>query len=85
METPSACREPIKESLERTVEFPEKDESTGELMINYMGPSMDNLLESKVCIHYPIMLCLYSPRHRQSKFLAHTSRPLLLPLSIKSS
>ncbi|KAH9982380.1 Metalloenzyme, LuxS/M16 peptidase-like protein [Lactifluus volemus] len=47
METPSARREPIKESLERTVEFPEKDESTGELMINYMGPPMNNLLESK--------------------------------------
>ncbi|KAI0307721.1 Metalloenzyme, LuxS/M16 peptidase-like protein [Multifurca ochricompacta] len=47
METPSALREPIKEFIECTVEFPEKDESTGELMINFMGPHMDNLLESK--------------------------------------
>jgi hypothetical protein len=61
LETPSARREPIKEFLERTVEFPEKDESTGELMINFMGPPMDNLLELKACILYLIMPRLYSP------------------------
>ena len=47
LETPSAQREPIAELIERTVEFPEKDESTGELLINYMGPHNDNFVDSK--------------------------------------
>ncbi|KAI9460971.1 Metalloenzyme, LuxS/M16 peptidase-like protein [Lactarius psammicola] len=46
LETPSAQRTPIKELIEHTVEFPEKDESTGELLINFMGPRTDDLLES---------------------------------------
>ncbi|KAI9445287.1 Metalloenzyme, LuxS/M16 peptidase-like protein [Lactarius indigo] len=46
LETPSARRTPIKELVEHTVEFPEKDESTGELVINFMGPRIDDLLES---------------------------------------
>ncbi|KAI0271378.1 Metalloenzyme, LuxS/M16 peptidase-like protein [Gloeopeniophorella convolvens] len=47
VETPSAKRGPIKEIIERTVEFPEKDESSGELMISYMGPSSDDFLGSR--------------------------------------
>src|SRR5260370_11980924 len=47
VETPSAQRKPIAELIERTVEFPTKDESTGELMIYYMGPRNDNLIEFK--------------------------------------
>jgi Zn-dependent M16 (insulinase) family peptidase len=47
LETPSAQREPIAELIERTVEFPEKDESSGELLINYMGPHNDNFVDSK--------------------------------------
>jgi Zn-dependent M16 (insulinase) family peptidase len=44
LETPSAERKPIAEFIERTVEFPEKDESTGELLISYMGPCSDDLI-----------------------------------------
>lgn len=47
METPSANRGPIKETVKKTIEFPEKDESVGELMISYMGPKSDEFLESK--------------------------------------
>ena len=73
LETPSARREPIREHLERTVEFPEKDESTGEILINYMGPSMDNLLESKACILHPIMLAFThrDPGNRNSWHIPH--------------
>lgn len=46
LETPSARRTPIKELIEHTVEFPEKDESSGELLINFMGSRTDDLLES---------------------------------------
>ncbi|KAH8988959.1 Metalloenzyme, LuxS/M16 peptidase-like protein [Lactarius akahatsu] len=46
LETPSALRTPMKELVEHTVEFPEKDESSGELIINFMGPRTDDLLES---------------------------------------
>lgn len=54
LETPSAQRGPIVELIERTVEFPEKDESTGELLINYMGPRDGDFVESKACILCPV-------------------------------
>jgi hypothetical protein len=41
--------------MERTVEFPEKDESTGEVLINYMGPRNDNFVESKACTLCPVL------------------------------
>jgi hypothetical protein len=53
LETPSAQRKPIAELIERTVEFPEKDESTGELLIYYMGPPNDDLIGFKVRISAP--------------------------------
>ena len=60
LETPSAQREPIAELIERTVEFPEKDESTGELLINYMGPHNDNFVDSKARMLCPVFR-LHSP------------------------
>ena len=54
LETPSAQREPIAELIERTVEFPENDESTGELWINYMGSHNDNFVDSKACMLCPV-------------------------------
>lgn len=54
LETPSAQREPIAELIERTVEFPEKDESSGELLINYMGPRNDDFVESKARMLCPV-------------------------------
>jgi len=61
LETSSAQREPIAEFIERTVEFPEKDESTGELLINYMGPRDDDFVESKARILCPIFSAFYLP------------------------
>ncbi|KAI9572885.1 Metalloenzyme, LuxS/M16 peptidase-like protein [Boletus coccyginus] len=47
VETASANRERIKEVVKETVEFPEKDESQGELLITYNGPSPTAFLERK--------------------------------------
>jgi len=47
LETSSANRKPIAELIEHTVEFPEKDESTGEVLIYYMGPREDDFVEFK--------------------------------------
>lgn len=48
IETLSANRKPIAKTLKKTVEFPEKDESMGELAISYMGAAPGNFLEQKV-------------------------------------
>ena len=56
METPSANRKSIAELIERTVEFPEKDESTGEVLIYYMGPRDDDFVESKARILYLVFV-----------------------------
>ncbi|KAI6005289.1 Metalloenzyme, LuxS/M16 peptidase-like protein [Pisolithus orientalis] len=47
METPSANRAPIQQSVKKVVEFPEKDESQGELVITFCGPSPTNFLDQK--------------------------------------
>ncbi|KAH6917298.1 cytoplasmic protein [Coprinopsis sp. MPI-PUGE-AT-0042] len=47
LETPSAQRPPITENVSKVVEFPEKDESMGELIISYLGPSNNKYLERK--------------------------------------
>jgi Zn-dependent M16 (insulinase) family peptidase len=50
LETPSSRRTPIREAIARTVEFPEKDESVGELIISFMGPPPNAFLERKVMV-----------------------------------
>ncbi|KAF9069136.1 Metalloenzyme, LuxS/M16 peptidase-like protein [Rhodocollybia butyracea] len=47
VETSSAIRPPISESIKETVEFPEQDESVGELIINFLGPAPNEFLERK--------------------------------------
>ncbi|KIO08194.1 hypothetical protein M404DRAFT_134459 [Pisolithus tinctorius Marx 270] len=47
METPSANRAPIQQSVKKVVEFPEKDESQGELVITFCGPSPTSFLDQK--------------------------------------
>ncbi|KAF8898648.1 Metalloenzyme, LuxS/M16 peptidase-like protein [Infundibulicybe gibba] len=47
VETASARRPPIAETTKEIVEFPEKDESMGELVINFLGPPPDHFLERK--------------------------------------
>lgn len=84
LETPSAQRKPIAEFIERTVEFPEKDESTGELLIYYMGPRNEDLIEFKARISVPCCTFTYNGR-RQLKLWAYILRLLLLHPSIKSS
>ncbi|KAH9950492.1 Metalloenzyme, LuxS/M16 peptidase-like protein [Amylocystis lapponica] len=47
VETESARRGPIKSTVKKTVEFPEKDESVGELQIGFIGPPPKAYLERK--------------------------------------
>ncbi|TBU62037.1 Metalloenzyme, LuxS/M16 peptidase-like protein [Dichomitus squalens] len=47
VETASAQRNPIPETVKETVEFPEKDESVGELQIGFLGPPPTAFLERK--------------------------------------
>lgn len=47
VETASADRKPITQDLKEVVEFPEKDESMGELIINFVGPAHTQFLERK--------------------------------------
>lgn len=49
METPSAEPVVLTETRKDTVEFPEKDESTGELLISFVGPGTTEHVEKKVC------------------------------------
>jgi Zn-dependent M16 (insulinase) family peptidase len=48
VDTASAARAPLKEGRTETVEFPEKDESVGELCMTFMGPPPTAFLERKV-------------------------------------
>lgn len=48
VETPSAEMVKIIEPLQDSVEFPEKDESMGELMLSFVGPPYDDYLNRKV-------------------------------------
>ncbi|KIL70742.1 hypothetical protein M378DRAFT_6664 [Amanita muscaria Koide BX008] len=47
LETSSANRPAIAQTMKETVEFPEKDESMGELIICFMGPPPNAFLERK--------------------------------------
>ncbi|KAJ6575205.1 Metalloenzyme, LuxS/M16 peptidase-like protein [Mycena capillaripes] len=47
VETASAIRPPIQETIKNTIEFPEKDESVGELIISSLGPAPNEFLERK--------------------------------------
>ncbi|KAJ3568798.1 hypothetical protein NP233_g5473 [Leucocoprinus birnbaumii] len=47
LETASANRIPVSEPVKETVEFPEKDESVGDLIISFLGPAPNQYLERK--------------------------------------
>jgi Zn-dependent M16 (insulinase) family peptidase len=47
METASANRPPFTEDKIETVEFPEQDESVGELVMNFRGPAPMNFMDRK--------------------------------------
>jgi hypothetical protein len=47
LETVTANRKPIAKTIKETVEFPEQDESVGELIISFLGPPPSAFLERK--------------------------------------
>lgn len=47
LETATSIRESIKQTVKKVVEFPEKDESQGELLMTFTGPSPTNFLDRK--------------------------------------
>ncbi|KAK1232703.1 hypothetical protein PQX77_004179 [Marasmius sp. AFHP31] len=47
VETPSAKRPPFAKSIQENVEFPDQDESMGEVIINFLGPAPNEFLERK--------------------------------------
>ncbi|KZV65225.1 hypothetical protein PENSPDRAFT_587192 [Peniophora sp. CONT] len=51
VETSTAKRQPISKLVEEVVEFPEQDESRGELAIGFMGPPRDEWLEIQALDH----------------------------------
>lgn len=52
LETASANRKPIEKHQEAEVEFPEKDESMGEIVIGFTGPPPDRFLERQVSFSF---------------------------------
>lgn len=90
METESANRLPIAKTVKETVEFPEKDESVGEVVISFSGPHPMEFLERKV---WTLLISLRMRRKvwswvnddcRLWMSLGHTSLLLLLHHSIKN-
>ncbi|KAF9270307.1 hypothetical protein L218DRAFT_952466 [Marasmius fiardii PR-910] len=47
VETPSAIRPPFPKSIQENIDFPDQDESMGEVMINFLGPAPNEFLERK--------------------------------------
>ncbi|KAH7318836.1 Metalloenzyme, LuxS/M16 peptidase-like protein [Rhizoctonia solani] len=47
VETPSAQKPILKGVVKHTIEFPEQDESTGEILISFQGPEPNNYTELK--------------------------------------
>lgn len=47
VDTASANRPPFTEDKIETVEFPEQDESVGELVMNFRGPAPMNFMDRK--------------------------------------
>lgn len=54
LETPSAQSTPFSQTITEIVEFPEKDESVGEVQISWQGPPTNTFLEYKVQISSPM-------------------------------
>ncbi|KAI0036602.1 Metalloenzyme, LuxS/M16 peptidase-like protein [Vararia minispora EC-137] len=75
VETASADRGPIAKTVKETIEFPEKDESSGELMIGFMGPPTDSLLESQALDHLGTYFTS-SPTAPLNKEYIETENPL---------
>jgi hypothetical protein len=61
VETPSAENVVLKVTKEETVEFPEKDESVGEVLLTFIGPPANAYLENKVRIWSTTIAKVYLP------------------------
>lgn len=61
LETPSAFRPIFSETIRDSVEFPEKDESVGELQVGFIGPHPQDFLEGAVSIL--VLICLLLSYH----------------------
>lgn len=51
VETASGARRPLEGKIADVVEFPEKDESMGELIITFLGPPMNHFLDRRVKLY----------------------------------
>ena len=49
LETPSANRPPFTKTVRDSLEFPEQDESVGEVHMAFVGPHPQDFLEGAVC------------------------------------
>lgn len=67
VETVTAKRVPLEKTRKETVEFPEKDESAGELSMTFVGSAPDDYLTAKV------INCDLDPAHDDIPFF---QRPL---------
>lgn len=48
METPSITQPQISKAVTEVIEFPEKDESQGEIAMSFVGPTYDDMMTRKV-------------------------------------
>lgn len=63
VETPSARQPKLKGVKQDTVDFPEKDESSGEAILSFQGPPPDHFTDQKVRKYLPQFSIVYT-RHR---------------------
>lgn len=51
METPSKTQPQVTKPLTEVIEFPEKDESQGEIAMSFVGPTYEDMITRKVREH----------------------------------
>lgn len=73
VDTTSRKRDPIEKNLHETVTFPEKDESTGEMFITYLGPEPSAFLERKVRQLVTLSNSVNLMRSQGTRYLGHLS------------
>jgi Zn-dependent M16 (insulinase) family peptidase len=69
LETASAKRDPIAKTIKDTVEFPEQDESVGELILNFIGPPRNDYLT--LTVHILPLLFVFQNTNDRSEGSGH--------------
>jgi len=69
LETASAARTPLRKIIRETVDFPEEDESMGELILQFSGPAPNQYLERKVVLAKPETSVVDSPSQQALEIL----------------